>query len=467
MPRLSPSLLLQAHKIHALLPLLLRPCRDLQSAQNELRWLREHALAITSSSRDSPNSNRYLRTVTGAGWRTNLRQLCEQRARGVPLQYLLGSQPFGALDIKCRRGVLIPRPETEAYTTHLAHQILRFLPSTTTGKSFRILDLCTGTGCIALLLHSLLHPRIPNLQITGIDISPLAIGLARQNLASNIAQNLLSPAAKDQVSFNEGNAFDTRLIASSGGGKQGRQRSTEQAEGGERRQAGSGCGCGSEWDVIISNPPYISPEGYKRTTSRSVRNFEPRLALVPPSSASVPISTAPISASTSTSILSTSAPAPALKSSQSISSTTTTDADRDGDTFYPSLLQHAAASGAQFSLLEVADLAQAKRVVRLATAQKGVWDVVEIWRDWPAQQTQQAQQGLGSGLDEYRSCGGIEAESKGERGPRTGEAGVVAGREMVKGMKGVEEGDVPVRGQGNGRAVVCWRAGGGSAWFSG
>ena len=97
MPRLLTSLILKAYNKSPLLTLLLRPCRDLPSARNELRWLREHAIA-------------HARTQTKpTGWRTFLRRLCEERGRGKPLQYILGNQPFGDVDILCRSGVLIPR----------------------------------------------------------------------------------------------------------------------------------------------------------------------------------------------------------------------------------------------------------------------------------------------------------------------------------------------------------------------
>jgi methylase of polypeptide subunit release factors len=98
MPRLSHPLLLRARNISPLLPLLLRTCRTLPSALNELRWLREHVSEIPERSRKYTFNPRTL-----------LLHLCHQRARGVPLQYLLGSQPFGELDILCRHGVLIPR----------------------------------------------------------------------------------------------------------------------------------------------------------------------------------------------------------------------------------------------------------------------------------------------------------------------------------------------------------------------
>jgi methylase of polypeptide subunit release factors len=110
MPRLSTSLLLKAYQENTLLPLLLKECRSLDSARNELRWLRERAL------RDAQEHSHFRQdqdqvTGTHIGWRTRLRAMCHRRSQGVPLQYLLGDQPFGDLEILCRRGVLIPRCE--------------------------------------------------------------------------------------------------------------------------------------------------------------------------------------------------------------------------------------------------------------------------------------------------------------------------------------------------------------------
>lgn len=103
MPRLKTSLLRHARAINPLLPLLLRTCRTIPSAHNELRWLREHVnerlLKKFGSAKDVPERLRH-RCVA---------DLVRRRGRGEPLQYLLGSQPFGDLDIKCRKGVLIPR----------------------------------------------------------------------------------------------------------------------------------------------------------------------------------------------------------------------------------------------------------------------------------------------------------------------------------------------------------------------
>ncbi|KAK7966777.1 S-adenosyl-L-methionine-dependent methyltransferase [Apiospora aurea] len=221
MPRLPPSLLQRARSISPDLATLLPACRDLESARSELRWIREHVFASASSSQQvvSPRS---AETQAAEKERIHHRHernkvavtsLCRRRARGEPLQYLLGTQPFGPLEIQCRRGVLIPRPETESWTYALGSEVVRRLSpsssaSSATGpdgqkkdmretqegkRSLRIVDFCTGTGCIPLLLYTLLRRRF-HLQVWGFDVEERAVRLARENLRSNVAKGLM-PAA--------------------------------------------------------------------------------------------------------------------------------------------------------------------------------------------------------------------------------------------------------------------------------
>lgn len=163
------------------------------------------------------------------------------------------------------------RPETEAYTTHLAELILqghlnRDLelessdhPSPGEGawkgdRPLKIMDFCSGTGCISLLLYSLLSKRIPNIKICGYDISEKAHKLSIENL-QDAEKNHFHHASP--VEFRKMDIF------------------TEPKE--------------QLWidsqsktvDIIISNPPYISHDEFYKSTARSVRNFEPKLALVP------------------------------------------------------------------------------------------------------------------------------------------------------------------------------------------
>jgi len=104
-------------------------------------------------------------------------------------------------------------------------------------------------------------------------------------------------------------------------------------------------GMPSFWDILISNPPYISPSAFWKTTTRSVRGFEPKLALVPPP-----------------------------KEQQS-------DTER-GDMFYPRLLELAREVEAKVVLLEISDMEQAIRVSQRAL-KLNIFDGVEIWREQP------------------------------------------------------------------------------------
>ena len=98
MPRIPPTLFRHARRIDRLLPPLLPVCRDLQSSRNELRWLGEHAAVVAASQHADTGNERHL-----------LQQYVNRRAKGEPLQYILGTEFFGDLEIKCKPGVLIPR----------------------------------------------------------------------------------------------------------------------------------------------------------------------------------------------------------------------------------------------------------------------------------------------------------------------------------------------------------------------
>lgn len=100
MPRLPISLLRRARAQDPLLLPLLRTCRDLESARNELRWLRENVEAKVVRNKASRGD---------VAMRKHLRKDCLERGRGRPLQYILGTEYFGELELLCRPGVLIPR----------------------------------------------------------------------------------------------------------------------------------------------------------------------------------------------------------------------------------------------------------------------------------------------------------------------------------------------------------------------
>ncbi|KAL1963210.1 hypothetical protein VTN77DRAFT_8643 [Rasamsonia byssochlamydoides] len=331
MPRIPTSLILRAYRRDPLLPVLLKECRSLDSAQNELRWLREKA--INDFAADS--IKRQQQSPRGTEWRRQLKSMCFQRARGKPLQYILGDQPFGDLEILCRKGVLIPRVETELYTFHAVDLILNDMGCkySTRAGPLRILDLCTGSGCISLLLHALLAPHVKDLTIMGIDVSTRAIKLAQKNLEHNLKRGLLSGRARNEVLFRRADVLGLQDIR---GPKL--EDVLSDLSSGQINESGSSILSPSLcWDVLISNPPYISPSDLKNgTTARSVRVYEPTLALVPP--------------------------LPALSDSSELN---VGDIERQ-DTFYPRLLSLAFKLGTRLAILECGDLAQAQRVVCMA-----------------------------------------------------------------------------------------------------
>lgn len=383
MPRLSNGLLRHAFTINPLLPPLLRTCRTLPSAHNELRWLRQHVDARLETKfgrkKDIPALLRRRCVVN----------LVKKRAQGVPLQYLLGSQPFGDLDILCRKGVLIPRYDptlfcptqppnttsrqaTEEYTYRLSSILLPTPSLRADQKRIRILDLCTGTGCIPLLLLSLLSPTLET-TVTGVDISPTALALARLNTTHNSP-----PLTAAHARFTSGD------VLASG--------STLLDEMQRARRDDEGWYGDEKFDVVTANPPYISRLGFNRDTERSVRNFEPRLALVPAGDGG--------------------------------------EEGRPEDIFYGKIVERAEGVGARILVMEVAGTEQAERVARIARGRG--WGKVEIWRDFP--------DGVVGDRGEGR-IGGDEG---------------IGGRGVI-GVEGELEG-IMLRGVGEGRSVVCWRA---------
>lgn len=172
-------------------------------------------------------------------------------------------------------------------------------------------------------MHAIFAKHIPKYEILGIDISPKAIALANRNLHHNVKLGHLPQSAKKHVRFLQADILLDNMF--------------------ER----------SKWDMVISNPPYISPHSFNKNTSSSVRNHEPKIALVPLSGG--------------------------------INRNNLTAAEMDssiGDAFYPKLLDIAEKSNACMLLVEVADLEQAKRVVTQAV-RRCCWHKFEIWRDWP------------------------------------------------------------------------------------
>lgn len=221
------------------------------------------------------------------------------------------------------------RQDTAAAITHLA-ELVRDAPDLP--DELRVLDLCTGTGCIPLLFrHEFAAKRKDiSLRILGIDISAKSMDLARYNLRKNednpeVREGLTTFARADVLAnpfadLEPGAPLPLKNVLNHNKWK-------------------------PFWDILISNPPYISPSAYWKTTTRSVRAFEPKLALVPPNTSNI-------------------------------------DDTQQGDFFYPRLLKFAQELESKVVLLEVADLPQALRVAQLAK-ELNLFDGIEIWRDDP------------------------------------------------------------------------------------
>ncbi len=163
--------------------------------------------------------------------------LFEKRARRVPLQQLTGSQIFMGFAFMVNEHVLVPRQDTETLVELVLADQKRRLAEAGNCGSERLLDLCTGSGCIAVSLALL--GRFG--EICGLDVSPEALAVAGENAARLLG------------------AFpgSFRLVQS------------DMFEALEE---------GSLYDVIVSNPPYI-PSQVIESLEPEVRDFEPRLAL--------------------------------------------------------------------------------------------------------------------------------------------------------------------------------------------
>ncbi|OJJ48767.1 hypothetical protein ASPZODRAFT_60282 [Penicilliopsis zonata CBS 506.65] len=364
MPRLNTFSILQAYRRDPLLPLLLRECRSVGSARNELHWLRQHALGSRR-----PDVSQIYKSLgdTRYGWRSQLKSMCRERSRGKPLQYILGNQPFGDLDILCRKDVLIPRSDTESYTLRAARLILKTFsthgqhPSSHL-RPLRVLDLCSGTGCIPLLLHALLAPHFKSMSIVGFDISAKALALANDNIMHNVRLGSLDERAIHEVRFYQGNILDRRF-----------DQILESASQGLLQLAANNSSCtydkSLKYDILISNPPYVSATSYRDgTTTRSVRRYEPKIALVP------------------------------LMGHHDLLSTTDYKME---DTFYYPILLLAFKLEAKITVLECGDHEQADRIAYLCrkmarTKMNGVWHI-QIWDcDWEDKDGKSSHSKIGS-----------------------------------------------------------------------
>ena len=175
--------------------------------------------------------------------------LASRRAKREPLQYIIGNVEFCGLKIKVGQGVLIPRPETEL----LAEEVIKAISTSNppsppftkgghwgiTKSELKILDLCTGSGCLALAIAK----QFPEAMVYGTDISKDAIRYANENAKLNGIKN---------VSFLKGSLYEPlkQLISK----------------------------IPLKFDIIVSNPPYIKSDEIP-CLQPEINKWEPRNAL--------------------------------------------------------------------------------------------------------------------------------------------------------------------------------------------
>ncbi|MEG9326376.1 peptide chain release factor N(5)-glutamine methyltransferase [Salinimicrobium catena] len=152
----------------------------------------------------------------------------ERLQQHEPVQYITGRTEFFGLQFGVNKNVLIPRPETEELVEWILHDLQE-----QKNKELEILDLGTGSGCIAISLAK----NLPHAKFSAMDISPEALKVARENALKN----------EVQVDFLEQDILKTERLP-------------------------------KRYDVIVSNPPYVR-ELEKKEMQKNVLDFEPASAL--------------------------------------------------------------------------------------------------------------------------------------------------------------------------------------------
>jgi release factor glutamine methyltransferase len=172
--------------------------------------------------------------VVGEKHLAQFRDLVRRAGEQEPIAYLTGKAHFFSLEFSVNRDVLIPRPDTETLVENVL-QTARHQPGL---EAPRVLDLCTGSGCIAATIAR----NIKASMVVAIDISEKAAAVARQNIEQL--------GLTDRVSIEVGDLFDPikKMVDA------------------------------RPFDLIVANPPYIASDQLP-TLDKSVRDYEPMLAL--------------------------------------------------------------------------------------------------------------------------------------------------------------------------------------------
>ncbi len=164
--------------------------------------------------------------------RKDFERAVERRVLREPLQYIVGGQEFWGLEFEVTPDVLIPRPETELV-------VETALRAARGRDNLCVIDLCTGSGCIAVTLAK----ELPQARIFATEMSSRALSVARGNARHH--------GVADRIRFFEGDLFDPL---------------------GELDING-------QVDIIAANPPYV-PSGEFGALQPEVRDYEPKLALL-------------------------------------------------------------------------------------------------------------------------------------------------------------------------------------------
>lgn len=155
-----------------------------------------------------------------------------------PIQYIIGETKFYGLPFKVNKHVLIPRPETE----ELVDWVINTVTSSAVENSLNILDIGTGSGCIAISLAK----NLPNAKVYALDVSKKALKIAKQNAELN----------EVEIEFIEADILKTE----------------------DGRLKTGAIDWDLKFDVIVSNPPYVR-EQEKTQMKANVLNNEPHIAL--------------------------------------------------------------------------------------------------------------------------------------------------------------------------------------------
>ena len=155
--------------------------------------------------------------------------ILDQLKKEIPVQYLLGTTHFYGLELEVNPNVLIPRPETE----ELVDWIIESQNSEVRTQKLKILDIGTGSGCIAISLAK----NLPNSEVFALDVSEQALATAQRNAESN----------QVAIQFIHQSILETEDL-------------------------------GHQFDIIVSNPPYVR-DLEKQEIKKNVLDNEPHLAL--------------------------------------------------------------------------------------------------------------------------------------------------------------------------------------------